>query len=243
MTTVNNYSGVRVTDRGTRIVKSGDDMDKNAFLQILSAELSNLDPTGNNDSTQYITQMAQFASMEQMTNLNDTMTGYANNGLLGKGVSLKVLDSKGVAYAGVVKGVTETVSGTTISVLVNENGENVYKDFDITDIATVLDVDDYSLPTLNNINGNISFLTATSFIGKDVKLSEKDDKENNLTGEVLGVSKENGVINLRIKLDGSGEIKEYTLDKVIKVDYNEIDDEEIDREEGNKEEDTNLPEA
>lgn len=238
MTTVNNYSGIRATDRGTKIVKSGDDMDKNAFLQILSAELSNLDPTGNNDSTQYVTQMAQFATMEQMSNLNNTMTSSANNSLLGQGVSLNVLDSKGVAYAGVVKGVTETVSGTVISVLVNENGENVYKDFDIRDVATVLHVDDGSLPTLNNINGNISFLTATSFIGKNVKLSEKDDKENNLTGEVLGVSKENGVINLRIKLDGSGEIKEYTLDKVIKVDYNE----EIDKEELDKE-DTNLPEA
>lgn len=237
MTTVNNYTGYRATDRGTKIVSAGGEMDKNAFLTILSAELSNLDPSGNNDSTQYVTQMAQFASMEQMTNLNNTMTGYANNGLLGKGVSLNVLDSKGVAYAGVVKGVTSTASGTTISVLINENGENVYKDFNIKDIATVIDVDDYSLPTLNNINGNISFLTASSFIGKNVELSEKDDKEKHLTGEVLGVSKDNGVVNLRIKLDGTGEIKEYTLDKIIKVN-NKEEDTVVD-----KEEDTNLPEA
>lgn len=218
MTVINNYSGVRATDRGTKIVSAGGDMDKNAFLTILSAELSNLDPSGNNDSTQYVTQMAQFANMEQMTNLNDTMTNYANNGLLGKGVSLSVLDSEGVAYAGVVKGVTNTTSGTTISVLVNEKGENVYKDFKISDIATVIDVEDYSLPTLNNINGNMSFLTGASFIGKNVELSEKDDKENNLTGEVLGVAKINGVVNLRIKLDTTGEIKEYTLDKIVKVD-------------------------
>lgn len=229
MTTVNNYTGVRATERGTKIVGAGEAMDKNAFLSILAAELSNLDPSGNNDSTQYVTQMAQFASMEQMANLNKTMTNSAHNGLLGKGVSLNVLDSKGVAYAGVVKGVTNTASGTKISVLLNENGENVYKDFDIKDIATVIDVDDYSLPTLNNINGNISFLTATSFIGKNVELSEKDDKEKNLTGEVLGVSKDKGVVYLRIKLDGTGEIKEYTLDKIVKVD--------------SKKEDTNLPEA
>ncbi|WP_300386308.1 flagellar hook capping FlgD N-terminal domain-containing protein [Clostridium sp.] len=233
MAVINNYTGVRATDRGTKIVGAGGDMDKNAFLTILSAELSNLDPSGNNDSTQYITQMAQFASMEQMTNLNNTMTGYANNGLLGKGVGLNVVDSKGVAYTGVVKGVSNTVSGTIISVLINENGENVYKDFNIKDVTTVIDVDDYSLPTLNNINGNISFLTATNFIGKNVELSEKDEKENKLTGEVLGVSKENGLVYLRIKLDGTGEIKEYTLDKIVKVNNKEED----------KEENPNLPEA
>lgn len=225
----NNYTGIRATDRGTEIVSSSGDIDKNAFLAILAAQLSNLDPTGDNDSSQYITQMSQFASMEQMSNLNTTMTNYANNALLGKGVSLNVADSKGVAYSGVVKGITNTTSRTIISVLVNENGENAYKDFDIKDVLMVIDVEDYSLPTLTDINSNISFLTATNFIGKNVELSEKDDKENNLTGEVLGVSKDKGVIYLRIKLDGTDEIKEYTLDKIIKV--------------NNKEENINLSEA
>ena len=77
--TIYNYTGATATDRGTQIVKSGEDMDKNAFLTILSAELSNMDPMGDNDSTQYITQMAQFVSMEQMSNLNTTMSSYANN--------------------------------------------------------------------------------------------------------------------------------------------------------------------
>ena len=48
------YNGERATDRGTKIIKPGEDMDKNAFLKILSAELSNLDPMGDNDSTQYL---------------------------------------------------------------------------------------------------------------------------------------------------------------------------------------------
>ena len=101
--TIYNYTGATATDRGTSIVKAGSDMDKNAFLTILAAELSNMDPTGDNDSTQYVTQMAQFASMEQMTNLNNTMTSFSYNSLVGKGVTLKTTDSEGVNYTGVEK--------------------------------------------------------------------------------------------------------------------------------------------
>ena len=214
---INSYSGARATDRGTRIVKSGEEMDKNAFLTILAAELSNMDPMGNNDSTQYVTQMAQFASMEQMTNLNTTMSNYANNSLVGKGVTLKGTDSQGVNYTGIVKAVTSTSSKTTVSVEVNENGTNTYKDFDISDVLTVLDVADYSLPAINNINGNMSFLVASSFIGKHVEINEKDASEKNKTGEVLGVVKDQGVVKVRIKLHDSDEIQEFTYDKIVKA--------------------------
>ena len=215
--TIYNYTGATATDRGTQIIKSGEDMDKNAFLTILSAELSNMDPMGDNDSTQYITQMAQFVSMEQMSNLNNTMSSYANNSLVGKGVTLKSVDSEGANYTGVVKAVTSTSSKTTISVEVNENGSNVYKDFDVSDVLTILDVQDYSLPAINNINGNMSFLVASSFIGKHVELSEKNSDGNNITGEVLGVVKDQGVVKIKIKLHDSEEVQEYTYDKLIKA--------------------------
>ncbi|MCF0148158.1 MAG: flagellar biosynthesis protein FlgD [Clostridium sp.] len=214
---INSYTGARATDRGTKILKQGQEMDKNAFLTILSAELSNMDPMGNNDSTQYVTQMAQFASMEQMTNLNTTMTGYANNSLAGKGVTLKSVNSEGVNYTGIVKSVTTNSSKTTISVEVNENGTNTYKDFDISDILTVLDVPDYSLPSINNINGNMSFLVASSFIGKHIELNEKGENSNNKTGEVLGIVKDQGVVKVRVKLHDTDEIQEFTYDKVIKA--------------------------
>lgn len=214
---VNNYTGARATDKGTPIIKPGQDMDKNAFLKILSAELSNMDPMGENDSTAYVTQMAQFATMEQMTNLNNTMSGYAAHDLVGKGVTMKAVDPEGKPYTGVVKGVTTTAGKTTISVEVNVNGKNEFKDFDMADILTVLDVPDYSLPSINNMNGNMSFLVATSFIGKHVELNEKDEDKNNIKGTVLGVVKDDGVVKVRVKIDGTDEIKEFTYDKVIKV--------------------------
>ncbi|ATD54639.1 flagellar hook assembly protein FlgD [Clostridium chauvoei] len=218
---INNYTGNRATDRGTKIMKPGQDMDKNAFLKILSAELSNMDPMGNNDSTQYVTQMAQFASMEQMGNLNTTMTNYAAHDLTGRGVTLKSVNNEGAPYTGVVKAVTTQNGKTSISLEVSENGKNIYKDFPIEDILTVLDVPNYSTPSINNMNGNLSFLVASAFIGKHVELSEKGNNNENIKGEVLGIHKDQGVVKVKVKLDGSEDIQEFTYDKVISVTANE----------------------
>ena len=66
-------SSARATDRGTAIVKKGAVMDQNSFLKILSAELSNQDPTAAKDGTEFVAQMAQFAALEQMSNLNSNV--------------------------------------------------------------------------------------------------------------------------------------------------------------------------
>ena len=63
----------------------------------------------------------------------------------------------------------------------------------------------------------MSFLVASSFIGKHVELSEKNSDGNNITGEVLGVVKDSGVVKIRVKLHDSEEVQEYTYDKLIKA--------------------------
>ncbi|MGL4739298.1 MAG: flagellar hook assembly protein FlgD [Sarcina sp.] len=211
----NNYN---TTDRGTPIVKPGEDMNKTAFLSILAAQLSNQDPmAGEQDSTQYITQMAQFATMEQMQNLNKTMTNYSEQNLVGKGVTVDVPDTEGKPYTGIVKAVNISGGKSSISMEVSENGKNIYKEFPIESIVSVLEVPNFSLPAINNVNGNTSFLLASSFIGKDVKLSEKDSSDNNYIGKVVGAFKEDGLIKVNVKLEDTDEIIAVTIDKVISV--------------------------
>ena len=68
---------------------------KDAFLQILVAQLRSQDPLSGGDSSQYVSQMAQFSTLEQMQNMNDTLSDllsfqYIQYGsqLVGKGVAL-----------------------------------------------------------------------------------------------------------------------------------------------------------
>ena len=214
-----NYTVGGKTDRGTSIVEAGGSVDKNAFLQILVAELSNLDPTADTDSTQYISQLAQFSTMEQMSNLNTTMSNSAAYNLVGKGVTVNVLDNKGVPYTGIVRGVSGS-NGTsyTVSVEVYEDNQTKYIDVPMNSIQTVLDVGDSSLSALNNMNTNIAMMTASSYIGKYVELTESKENGNNekVTGQVMSVSRENGAINIKVKLL-DGEIKTYDYSLVEKV--------------------------
>ena len=49
-------------------------MGKTEFLQLLVTQLQNQDPLNPMDNTTFVSQMAQFSSLEQMQNLNQTMT-------------------------------------------------------------------------------------------------------------------------------------------------------------------------
>lgn len=50
---------------------------KDAFLKILMTQLQNQDPTKPMDDSQFIAQMAQFSSLEQMTNLTTAFKEFA----------------------------------------------------------------------------------------------------------------------------------------------------------------------
>lgn len=55
--------------------KANDFMGVNDFLKIMTAQLQNLDPMGGNsaDTGEYISQMAQFTMLEQMSTLANSM--------------------------------------------------------------------------------------------------------------------------------------------------------------------------
>lgn len=53
--------------------KKKSDLDKDAFLKLMIAQLQNQDPLEPLDGTDYSAQLAQFSSLEQMQNINETL--------------------------------------------------------------------------------------------------------------------------------------------------------------------------
>lgn len=74
-------------------VTGGKSLDKDAFLQLLVAEMKYQDPMeASNNSTEYISQLATFSSLEGMQNLEATADDMKLNNLIGKTVVLNVDD-------------------------------------------------------------------------------------------------------------------------------------------------------
>ncbi len=48
--------------------------DQEMFLKLLVAQMKNQDPLNPQDGTQYMTQLAQFSSLEQLTGINSKLS-------------------------------------------------------------------------------------------------------------------------------------------------------------------------
>lgn len=76
-----------------KIIRSANDtLDKNSFLKLLVTELSHQDPMQPVNDREFISQMAQFSSLEQMNNIANSMNrlrSFQANTLVGKYVTGK----------------------------------------------------------------------------------------------------------------------------------------------------------
>ena len=59
-------------------VEKKNDLDKDAFLRLLTTQLANQDPLNPMEDREFIAQLAQFSSLEQMQNLNKNIESLSN---------------------------------------------------------------------------------------------------------------------------------------------------------------------
>lgn len=141
--------------------KANDDLGKDAFLQLLVTQLKNQDPLDPQDNSSYIAELAQFSSLEQMTNVVKNLEDLGkvvNNidssvligqlsGMIGKGVdwieTINTADEEGNPVThkegknGVITGVTIVEGNPAIRVAAD--GE-IYS-VDIANIGHVYDIE------------------------------------------------------------------------------------------------------
>jgi flagellar basal-body rod modification protein FlgD len=86
-------------------------MDKNDFLKILITQLSHQDPTQPLGDKEFIAQMAQFSSLEQITNMSEGLSKVAD--LVARSQALSLLGTNVDVADGesLVSGVVDAVTG------------------------------------------------------------------------------------------------------------------------------------
>jgi flagellar basal-body rod modification protein FlgD len=70
------YGIGNVTTPQTNATASSSSLNVEDFLKLMTAQLQNLDPMGENstDSSEYISQMSQFTMLEQLSNLTESLS-------------------------------------------------------------------------------------------------------------------------------------------------------------------------
>ena len=127
-------SNPRSTPEASDDSKSSATLQMEDFLQLLTSQISNQDPLERMKDTEFISQMANIASLEQMQQFSKGFESFANShkdmvaqAYLGRVVEIK---SGGEQLSGTVHSVERTDDGK-ISVLVND------KAYDPNDIVKV----------------------------------------------------------------------------------------------------------
>ncbi|WP_297207965.1 flagellar hook capping FlgD N-terminal domain-containing protein [uncultured Brachyspira sp.] len=94
---------------------------KDAFLKLLTVQMSHQDPLSPMDNRDMIAQLAQFSSVEQMTEVNKNLesmktfySGQTGYSMLGK--SVEVMDEAGNRFLGPVEMVMENDTGVALAV-------------------------------------------------------------------------------------------------------------------------------
>src|SRR3954453_6665777 len=123
MSTPTSVAGAsQVTATPSQLDRSdGKGLDQDAFLKLLMAQMQNQDPLAPTDSSQMMSQMAQFTSVEQLTKLTTSITALqlgqdftGSVALIGKSVTYRGADGKDAS--GVVTSVKPSPTGSILTI-------------------------------------------------------------------------------------------------------------------------------
>ena len=182
--------------------KVGGDMGKNDFLMLLSAQLRFQDPLNPQNDADFASQLAQFSSLEQMQNMNTTlsqMTSFQSYSLVGKYVIAEAL----------VNGVMSEIPGVVDSIY-TEKGITYAQIGEFTvPISSIKEV----FNTDNMLTAEMLMQTSSNLIGRTVIAQVgKEDFE----GVVTRVLVDKGALIAQID-DGTGEPKFVPVNAIVDI--------------------------
>ncbi|AEY66576.1 flagellar hook capping FlgD N-terminal domain-containing protein [Clostridium sp. BNL1100] len=158
--------------------KTGGELGKNDFLNLLVTQLRYQDPLQPVDDKEFIAQMAQFSSLEQMQNMNGSMTKSQAFTLIGKVITATTSDDKTLEV--------NSVQGTVTSVKMKDGKTFVVVNNKDVDVDSITQVDD----ALYNSYENLADFS--NLLGYKVKGAVYDSSNGNviyLSGNVKQIQR------------------------------------------------------
>lgn len=113
--------------------RGSSELGKEEFLQLLVCQLQNQDPLNPQNDTEFVSQLAQFSSLEQMTNMNTTMSNSSAYNLVGKEVIVQTTDATGQVQE--TRGIVDYVEMQNGKAMLSIDG----KMFSLDDLVQVMD--------------------------------------------------------------------------------------------------------
>lgn len=149
-----NITNVTGYDESSRFATSGattkSALGKEDFLNLLVTQMKYQDPLEPTDDKEFIAQMAQFSSLEQMNNLNDSFNKYRAYNLVGKNVEATVNGNKVSGFVDAIR-----INSEGIYAIVDDELISIDKIDRINDMAEDLQVMVSILENLSQINNKL----------------------------------------------------------------------------------------
>ncbi len=142
-------------------------IDKNAFLLLLITQMKYQDPMNPMDDKEFVAQMAQFSALEQMQNLNATMSYSQSFSMIGRTVAGQAMNP--------VSGQIEEFGGYVDSVVLKNGepyvviGEAEYKASDVKNVFT-----DAQTTIAKSMNDNLFNSQNIMLVGKYIQAIVQD---------------------------------------------------------------------
>ncbi len=155
--------------------------DKDMFLKLMLAQLQNQDPMDPTDDKEFVAQLAQFTSLEQMQQINSSVSQQQGYAMIGKYIIGKYEDAEGnmVYTEGRVEGVTVSSGKTYLTVGENKvelsSVESVYEDYSV-----VNSINDNTTSGLSDLGTIINSSQTLGLVGKTVQAIITDADGNAL---------------------------------------------------------------
>ncbi|MCA1059163.1 flagellar hook assembly protein FlgD [Rossellomorea aquimaris] len=193
----------------TKRQSGGDILGKDDFLKILMTQLQNQDPLNPMQDKDFIAQMATFSSLEQMTNLTQTMEKFVDNQSQTQLISYNQFVGKQVTWHKIV----ETDSNETPEI---QEGQGLVKGVRFKGDSVEFIMEDGTILTPGNISQvnsegsqDSSLVSASMLIGKKVTWN---GEEGERSGVVQSVSKKDSQIWFQ-----TAEGEKISSDALIKI--------------------------